>query len=221
MHHFKAKGGTHFNFNSDMSGDVQIHKMPNSAVRYVSGPDLLEFARWYAVEYAGVSSEPVPTPPPSGQLDWLWMVTDPSPVSELGDILFQPGDRLQDWCVGCAASKRGIPAATLHADEGAARVDAMGRIAIRDAASELRRALALMGSSVIDSESRARVNEAIDGMERSVTRTPAEPPTRRPARDVAHDILEKSGWAPGCGVSLVEAADAIVAIIRADRKGGQ
>ncbi len=51
MHHFKAKGGTHFNFNSDMSGEVQIHREPDDAQGYVDGADLLEFVRWYQADY--------------------------------------------------------------------------------------------------------------------------------------------------------------------------
>ncbi len=46
-----------------------------------------------------------------------------------------------------------------------------------------------------------------------------DPPARRPARDVAHDILALGS--DGRAMSTFEVADAIVAIIRADRKGGQ
>ncbi len=281
MHHFKAKGGTFFNFNSDMSGDVHIHR-DRMIAAVVSGDDLLEFAGWYDVEYAGVSSEPT--------LDWLWMVTDPSPVSELGDILFQPGDRLQDWCVG-GAVRGDPPAVTLYDDEVAAKADAVARIAKRDetvgtveirgssdptklgevlykllkeaagqqvpvssdddALRELADAVRfaeagwLVMGDFLDAEATLRALIAklpekpsgsqgvpIPSLDPSGTCThppgctfcswcgfvPPKPPTRRPARDVAHDILEKSGWSP-CGMSLTEAADAIVAIIRADRKG--
>lgn len=53
MHHFKAKGGTHFNFNSDMSGNVHtlFRGESGSVESSISGADMLEFARWYAAEY--------------------------------------------------------------------------------------------------------------------------------------------------------------------------
>lgn len=60
-------------------------------------------------------------------------------------------------------------------------------------------------------------SDALDGI-LAALEEPA--PVPRPARDVAHDIIDKSGWYPGHGVSLTDAADAIVDIIRADRDGG-
>jgi hypothetical protein len=45
-HHFKAKGGTSFNFNSDLSGDVNI-AVPADYGTFAPGADLLEFVDWY------------------------------------------------------------------------------------------------------------------------------------------------------------------------------
>jgi len=51
-HHFKAKGGTHFNFNSDLSGDVRVHRSAEHDDRAeLPAADLLEFVEWYRREY--------------------------------------------------------------------------------------------------------------------------------------------------------------------------
>lgn len=71
--------------------------------------------------------------PETETLDWLWLVLEPSPLSELGDVLFRPGSalNLRHWCVGGAETGH-MPAATLYADEDAARADALARLAKRD-----------------------------------------------------------------------------------------
>lgn len=70
MHHFKAKGGTVFNFNSDLSGDVQVHREPGpynpevggdslvdvDGVTHIPGADLLEFVDWWRREYGDAPS---------------------------------------------------------------------------------------------------------------------------------------------------------------------
>ncbi len=53
MHKYESKGGTIFNFNSDMSGEVTVRE---SGLRFtytvgVPGLPLLEFVRWYIKEY--------------------------------------------------------------------------------------------------------------------------------------------------------------------------
>lgn len=52
MHHFKAKYGTIFNFNSDMSGYVHVKTPLSGGIDYlVSGDDLLEFVNYLNKEY--------------------------------------------------------------------------------------------------------------------------------------------------------------------------
>jgi hypothetical protein len=47
-HHFQAKGGTVFNFNSDLSGDVRVHRSAEHDDRAeLPAADLLEFVDWY------------------------------------------------------------------------------------------------------------------------------------------------------------------------------
>lgn len=123
MHHYQAKNGSIFNFNSDMSGDVHVYRAPDDAVCYISGFDILEFVRWWHAEY-GETYRPAIE-------GVLWLVSDPGPESELADILFKPGARLRDWCVGAAMSKPSPPQ-TLHVDEEAALADALLRLHRRD-----------------------------------------------------------------------------------------
>lgn len=54
MHHYKAKGGTSFNFNSDLSGPLFVEGppgLPNTGCRAgeakVPAADVLEFVDWY------------------------------------------------------------------------------------------------------------------------------------------------------------------------------
>lgn len=75
MHSFEANHGARFNFDNDMSPGVAIRPVDgdDDSVVVIDGPDLLEFARWYAAEYGPET--------PQGQMDWLWAVLDPTPVS--------------------------------------------------------------------------------------------------------------------------------------------
>ena len=57
MHHYKADNGTHFNFNSDLSGDIHIHREPDDAVACVSGHDLKAFILWWMAEYEAPETE--------------------------------------------------------------------------------------------------------------------------------------------------------------------
>ena len=63
MHHFKAKGGTVFNFNSDLSGPVSVSAdhftVGHGATRFeiVSAADLLEFVEHVRANY-GAGREP-------------------------------------------------------------------------------------------------------------------------------------------------------------------
>lgn len=173
MHHFEAKDGTHFNFNSDMSGDVHYNSLPGSPRGSIPGSDLLEFARWYAVEYAGMSSEPKPAAETVGTVE----IRGPSEPTKLGEVLYQMLHEAAAWRA-----------------PGPIELEA----GLRDLLSGFPEDT---DAAAVDAES------------------PTRRPTRRPARDVAHDILALGGG--GRALSTVEAADAIVAIIRADRKGGQ
>lgn len=49
-HHFKAKGGTVFNFNSDLSGDVRLLDGERYEA-HIPAADLLEFVDWWRREY--------------------------------------------------------------------------------------------------------------------------------------------------------------------------
>lgn len=179
MHHFKAKGGTKFNFNSEMSGDVQILKK-GRLLSYVDCFDLLEFARWYVgtVEIRG-----------------------PSDPTKLGEVLYE---LLRE-----AATRQAPVSSELDALRERDKFSATD-------CSRCGKRLAAGGYCTIVCGLREH-QEALDA--ECGTDTPV--PTQRPARDVAHDILEQSGWHPSLRMGTNEAADAIVAIIRADREGGQ
>jgi hypothetical protein len=50
MHHFSAKNGTKFNFNSDMSGAVEV-KIGDGNYVWLDGFDILEFVAYLKNEY--------------------------------------------------------------------------------------------------------------------------------------------------------------------------
>lgn len=60
MHHFKAKGGTSFNFNSDLSGHVRMNITDildaNTAQVDIPCADLIEFVEYVRREY-GLNQE--------------------------------------------------------------------------------------------------------------------------------------------------------------------
>ncbi len=43
MHHFQATNGTHFNYNPDLSGGVEVKTAGDTHGYWVSGTDLAEF----------------------------------------------------------------------------------------------------------------------------------------------------------------------------------
>lgn len=52
MHHFKAKNGTKFNFNSDMSGEVYVSSpCSGGESAEIPGDDILEFVNYLNKEY--------------------------------------------------------------------------------------------------------------------------------------------------------------------------
>ncbi len=198
--HFEAKGGTYFSFRSDMSGDVGIHRRPEEDVECVSGPDLLEFARWYAVEYAGVSSEPKPFDETVGTVEVRGGSSDPT---KLGEVLY---GLLEE------AAARQAPVVDLEA------LRESDKLSVTDC-NRCGKRLAAGGYCTMACADGRRGDLAAAGATHDLYTGAPLAPTRRPARDVAHDILKESWWHPCPAMSKTEAADAIVAIIRADRKG--
>ena len=72
---------------------------------------------------------------PSHRITSLWVVCDPTPVSEIGDILFEASpNHLANYIVGTAMHSRDWESRrhTLYAAEAPAREDAEARLAKRD-----------------------------------------------------------------------------------------
>ncbi len=63
MHHFKAKGGTIFNFNSDLSGDVRLSVDTERAMHgeaRIPAADLLEFVEYWQTGYVSPEERNAP-----------------------------------------------------------------------------------------------------------------------------------------------------------------
>ena len=73
------------------------------------------------------------------KLEKIWMVTDPTPVSELADVLWETDViDLMHWVIGsmafhnCPTCRKGIETLTLYTEEAEAREDAESRLQKRD-----------------------------------------------------------------------------------------
>ena len=59
----------------------------------------------------------------------LWVVRDPSPVSELGDIMYEVTvARLPEYVIGTGAERWRAEHTTFYTDEAEARADAEARL---------------------------------------------------------------------------------------------
>ena len=72
------------------------------------------------------------------KLEKIWMVTDPTPVSELADVLWETDViDLMHWVIGSMAfhnctCRKGIETPTLYTEEAEAREDAESRLQKRE-----------------------------------------------------------------------------------------